>query len=155
MDSHTRENGPLYNDIEWCRRRRYTRPWPQLWHNHLMMILDLPTLPLQPLADRYWYNLYNNVFTMTRYNDCMQCCPLEDFIWWNSCSCYAPWMLLLSFYPFLHLAFLFCRRNSDPLQPLTTHDLAFSCLLGARYWIWCISFISDPKYVIFSPIVVL
>ena len=34
-----------------------------------MMILDLPTLPLQPLADRYQYSLYNNVFTMTKYND--------------------------------------------------------------------------------------
>ena len=34
-----------------------------------MMILDLPTLPLQPLVDRHYYNLYNNVFTMTKYND--------------------------------------------------------------------------------------
>ena len=34
-----------------------------------MMILYLPTLPLQPLADRHEYNLYNNVFTMTKYND--------------------------------------------------------------------------------------
>ena len=55
----------------------------------------------------------------------MQFCPLEDFIWWTSCCCYVPWMLLLSCYPLLHLALLFCRRKSGPLQPLTTHDLVF------------------------------
>ena len=56
----------------------------------------------------------------------MQCCPLEDFIWWISCCYFAPWLLLLSFYPLLHLSLFFCHRNSGPFQPLTTHDLAFS-----------------------------
>ena len=56
----------------------------------------------------------------------MQCCPLEDFIWWTSCCFYAPWFLLLSCYPLLHLALLCYHKNSGPLQPLTTHDLAFS-----------------------------
>ena len=62
------------------------------------------------------------------YNDCMQCCPLEEFMCWTSCYCFAPWLLILSCYPLLHLALLCCPRNSGPLQPLTTHDLAFSCL---------------------------
>ena len=56
----------------------------------------------------------------------MQCCPLEDFMWWNSCYCYVPWFPLLSCYPLLHLALLCFPRDSGPLQPLTTHDLAFS-----------------------------
>ena len=34
--------------------------------------------------------------------------------------------MLFSCYPLLHLAFLFCPRKYGPLQPLTTHDLAFS-----------------------------
>ena len=34
--------------------------------------------------------------------------------------------MIFSFYPLLHLALLCCPRKSGPLQPLTTHDLAFS-----------------------------
>ena len=56
----------------------------------------------------------------------MQCCPLEDFMWWNSCCCYVPWLLLFSCYPLLYLSLLCFPRKSGPLQPLTTHDLAFS-----------------------------
>ena len=52
--------------------------------------------------------------------------PLEDFIWWTSCCCYAPWLLILSCYPLLHLSLLCFPRKSGPLQSLTTHDLAFS-----------------------------
>ena len=74
---------------------------------------------------------------------------------WTSCYYSAPWFLLLSCYPPLQLSLLCCPRNSGPLQPLTTHDLAFYCLLGARYLIWCIFFILDPQYVIFSFVVVL
>ena len=80
----------------------------------------------------------------------MQCCPLEDFIWWNSCCCYARLLLLLSCYTLLHLALLCCCRKSGPLQPLTTHDLDFSCLLGARYWIWCISVIGLTQFGFFN-----
>ena len=56
----------------------------------------------------------------------MQCCPLEEFMWWTSFCCYVPWLLLLSCYPLLHLDFLFFPINYGPFQPLTTHDLAFS-----------------------------
>ena len=56
----------------------------------------------------------------------MQCCPLEDFMWWNSCFFSAPLFFPLSCYPLLHPAFLCFPRNSGTLQPLTTHDLAFS-----------------------------
>ena len=34
-----------------------------------MMILCLPTCPLQLLVDRQLYNFYNDVFAMTLYND--------------------------------------------------------------------------------------
>ena len=34
-----------------------------------MMILDLPTLPLQLLVDTHLYKFYNDAFTMTLYND--------------------------------------------------------------------------------------
>ena len=34
-----------------------------------MMILDIPTLPLQLLADIHLYNFYHDAFTMTLYND--------------------------------------------------------------------------------------
>ena len=80
--------------------------------------------------------------------DCMQCCPLEDFIWSTSCCCYAPWLLLLSCYPLLHLALLCFPRKSSPLQPLTTHYLAFSLpskslILNLVYLYYFISSIYD------------
>ena len=74
----------------------------------------------------------------------MQFFPLEDFMRWTSCCRSPPWLLLLSCYPLLHLAFLCCPRKFGPLQPLTTHDIVFSCLFRARYWIRCISMILDP-----------
>ena len=78
----------------------------------------------------------------------MQCCPLEDLIWWNYCCCYAPWLILFSCYPLLNLALLFFPRNSGPLQPLTTHDLAFSfpsrsSILNLVYLYYFKSLISD------------
>ena len=78
----------------------------------------------------------------------MQFCPLEDFIGWTSCCCYAPWLMLFSCYPLLHLAWLCCPRNSSPLQPLTTHDLAFSLpsrssILNLVYLCYFRSSISD------------
>ena len=85
----------------------------------------------------------------------MQCYPLEEFMWSTSCCYSTPWFLLFPCYPLLHLALVCYPRNSGPLQPLTTHDIAFSFLLGSRYWIWCISITSDPRYVIFGSIVVL
>ena len=120
-----------------------------------MMILDLSSLPLQLLVDRHLYNFYNDLVQWYLYNDWMQCWPLEVFMWWTSCCCSSPWLLLLSCYPPLHLSLLCYPRNCGPLEPLTTHDLAFSCLLGARCWIWCISVISYSQYVIFGSIVVI
>ena len=90
-----------------------------------MMILDLPTQLLQLLTNRHLYNFYNDLVQWYLYNDCMQYCPLEDFMWLTSCCCHVPWLLLFSCYPLLHLALLCFPRKSGPLQPLTTHDLAF------------------------------
>ena len=51
-----------------------------------MMILDLPTLPLQLLADRDLYNFYNDAFTMTQYNDTFTMIVCNDAQLKTSCG---------------------------------------------------------------------
>ena len=70
---------------------------------------------------------------------------------WTCCFCSAPWFLLFSCYSLLHLALLCFPRKSGPLQPLTTHDLAFSLpsrssILNLVYLCYLRSPISDFRY---------